>query len=67
MIIFQVLQLNKDHSRAKTLLNKAKQFKDKRDLAVKAKSEKRLEDAEKILTDALAIDPRNKVEFVSFI
>ena len=67
MIIFQVLQLNKDHSRAKTLLNKAKQFKDKRDLAVKAKSEKRLEDAEKILTDALAIDPRNKVEFVSFL
>ena len=48
-------------------MNKAKQFKDKRDLAVKAKSEKRLEDAEKILTDALAIDPRNKVEFVSFI
>ena len=55
--------MNKDHSRAKTLLNKAKQFKEKRDLAIKAKSEKRLEDAEKLLTDALAIDPRNKVEF----
>ena len=57
----QVLQINKDHERAKTLLNKTKQLKEKRDAATKANVEKRFEDAEKIYTEALSIDPRNKV------
>ena len=57
----QVLQINKDHERAKTLLNKTKQLKEKRDAATKANVEKRFEDAEKIYTEALGIDPRNKV------
>ena len=56
-----MLQINKEHERAKTLLNKARQFKDKRDAAQRASSENRLEDAEKHYTDALGIDPRNKV------
>ena len=58
----QVLQINKEHERAKTLLNKAKMFKDKRDAAQRALNEKRLDDAEKYFTDALGIDPRNKVK-----
>merc|ERR1719427_1884177 len=56
----QVLQLCKDHERAKTLLNKAKLFKEKKDLALRALNEARLEDAENIYTEAIAIDPRNK-------
>merc|ERR550532_1002709 len=56
----QVLQLSKDHERAKTLLNKAKLFKEKKDLAVRAINEARLEDAENIYTEAIGIDPRNK-------
>lgn len=56
----QVLQLSKDHERAKTLLGKSKQFKEKKDLAVKAVNEARLEDAERIYTEAIAIDQRNK-------
>jgi len=56
----QVLQISKDHERAKTLLNKAKHFKARRDEASKASTDKRYTDAEKFLTEALAIDPRNK-------
>jgi hypothetical protein len=69
--------LSKDHERAKTLLNKAKLFKEKKDLAVRALNEvteiatqvvganddgfqARLEEAENIYTEAIAIDPRNK-------
>ena len=56
----QVLQINKDHERAKTLLYKARQFKEKREQASKAETEGRLEDAERSLTEALKIDLRNK-------
>lgn len=55
------MQISKDHERAKTLLNKAKHFKARRDEASKASTDKRYTDAEKFLTEALAIDPRNKV------
>ena len=57
----QVLQINRDHERAKTLLNKAKAFKEKREQASKANLEKRYQTAENILTEALKIDPKNKV------
>merc|ERR1719435_63338 len=56
----QVLQQSKTHERAQTLLHKARQFKEKKDAAVKAVNEARLEDAERIYTEAVAIDPRNK-------
>merc|ERR1719233_1968365 len=56
----QLLQLNQEHSRAKLLLSKAKLFKEKKDLAMKAMKKTRLDDAEKILSDAILIDPRNK-------
>ena len=56
----QVLQINKEHERAKTLLGKARLFKDKRDQAARALTEGRLEDAEWNLTEALKIDVRNK-------
>ena len=36
---FQVLQLSKDHELAKTVLNKAKLFKEKKDLALRALNE----------------------------
>ena len=52
--------MSKDHERAKTLLNKAKLFKEKKDLALRALNEARLEDAENIYTEAIGIDPRNK-------
>ena len=35
-------------------------FKEKKDLAIKAMKKSRLEDAEKFLSDAILIDPRNK-------
>ena len=57
----QVLQQSKGHERAQTLLQKARQFKEKKEAAVKATNEARLEDAERIYTEAIAIDPRNKV------
>merc|ERR1719318_1985666 len=56
----QVVQLAKGHDKAKTMLKKAKQFKEKKDLALRAVGEARLEDAEIIYTEALDIDPRNK-------
>ena len=56
----QVLQINKEHERAKTLLGKARQFKEKREQAIRAETEGRLEDAERSLTEALKIDGRNK-------
>merc|ERR1719312_1959276 len=56
----QVLQLSKHHEKARTLLNKSKLFKEKKDLAARAVNEARLDDAESILTEALEIDTRNK-------
>merc|ERR1719186_859727 len=56
----QVLQLSKDHERAKTLLNKSTLFKAKKDLALRALNKARLEEAESFYTEAIAIDPRNK-------
>ena len=58
--LFQVLQQSKGHERAQTLLHKARQFKEKKEAAVKATNEARLEDAERIYTEAVTIDPRNK-------
>ena len=55
-----MLQINKEHERAKTLLGKARKFKEKRELAARAEAEGRLEDAERSLTEALQIDTRNK-------
>ena len=45
----------------RTLLAVVWKLKEKRDAATKANVEKRFEDAEKIYTEALGIDPRNKV------
>ena len=56
----QVLQQCKNHKRAKMLLVKARIYKEKKDAALKAVNESRLEDARKIYTEAIAIDPRNK-------
>jgi len=56
----QVLQQSKGHERAQTLLFKSKQFKEKKEAAVKATNEARLEDAERIYSEAITIDPRNK-------
>ena len=42
------------------MLHKARQFKEKKEAAVKATNEARLEDAERIYTEAVTIDPRNK-------
>jgi len=63
----QVLQLNKEHQRAKLLLTRAKLFKEKKDLAIKAMKKTRLEDAEKFLSDAILIDPRNKEVTAEFL
>merc|ERR1719233_1975960 len=63
----QSLQLNQEHSRAKLLLSKAKLFKEKKDLAIKAMKKTRLDDAEKILSDAILIDPRNKDVTAEFL
>merc|ERR1719192_2538286 len=56
----QVLQQSKGHERAQTLLFKSKQFKEKKEAAVKVTNEARLEDAERIYSEAITIDPRNK-------
>jgi len=56
----QVLEHSNNHHRAKILINKAKLFRDKKDLVIKAVRKVRLEDAEKILTEAIVIDPKNK-------
>merc|ERR1719397_1584524 len=45
----QVLQINADHERAKTLLGKARLLKEKRELAARAETEGRLEDAQRSL------------------
>ena len=57
----QVLQINKDHERAKTLLNKVRAFREKKEQAAKASREEQFETAENLLTEALNIDPKNKV------
>merc|ERR1719186_810867 len=62
----QVLQLSKDHERAKTLLNKATLFKAQKDLAHRALNKARLEEAESIYTEAIAIDLKNKETNASF-
>lgn len=56
----QVLQVSKDHGRARTLLDKARELRTQCGLASRAVGESRLEDAETILTQAMNIDPRNK-------
>ena len=57
-LLFKVLQQSKGHERAQTLLFKSKQFKEKKEAAVKATNEARLEDAERIYSEAITIDPR---------
>lgn len=56
----QVLQISPDHARAKTLLGKAKMYKDKKEAAAKAMASGRLEDARTLYTEVGEIDPRNK-------
>jgi len=56
----QVLQINKDHTRAKALLQKSRQYREKKEQGAKAASSNNVKAGISIYNDALGIDPRNK-------
>ena len=63
----QVMKESKNHKRAETLLHKSSQYKEKKNGVVKAIKETRLEDAVRLYTEAIAIDPRNKASNLNLL